>query len=515
MTQDASYPAAPSGTVPALVHRAKWAFEQLDRQSLASFSQVLIIFVALALVSAPFGWSGNEENYFPLAYQTVAPERFGPWSAIFDHSYDRIVGFRLLGHLIGLVGYGPAHFILSLVAPLLLAHALHRLSHWLGLSVIDSLVAVALFCLCGQTLMGGEWIFGGVETKTFGYGCGLLTFVDGGLGRIRWAIFWCTLAIYLHFLVGAFWLGATCLLMCFHEPGWKKAAALAGGAAILSAPLAAIILVGQLPDLTIAPPAGMPTADYVYSIIRNPHHVAPFAKVDGFLRELVLGLGYAGLMTVGALSIATLSHGRTRALALVVMCLMPCLLLAATLSWFDRHTGHLGRFYLFRPASPLLLLGFFLGIAAWRPLTIHTPTARMFPTAVILAIFAVQALTHRYNRREGPPDGPTQDMIMAVRALTAPSDPILLDPATDRRAGTTRELQRQTIVNWKFVPTNPADIYRWWGMIERRAAVFAGDCSAIEPAARYIVPTSADRPRVTRCGTTLWSNAGYALIKVH
>jgi hypothetical protein len=99
-----------------------------------------------------------------------------------------------------------------------------------------------------------------------------------------------------------------------------------------------------------------------------------------------------------------------------------------------------------------------------------------------------------------------------VRALTPPGDPVLMDPATDNRAGTPRLMGRDTVVHWKFVPTNPADIYRWWALIEGRRALFDGHCSAAPPAARWLVATRQSLPHVAKCGRLVWSNGDYGLV---
>lgn len=133
-------------------------------------------------------------------------------------------------------------------------------------------------------------------------------------------------------------------------------------------------------------------------------------------------------------------------------------------------------------------------------------------TALVTA-FLVSAGSRSLNGQLAPLDPAKQAMVEEVRIRTQPSDIVLLDPALDFEVGLVRQVGRQTVVTWKFVPTNPPDIYRWWGLMERRKETFAGDCSKAEPAARFLVAL-ADRAELTRCGRIVWSNDVYLLIEI-
>jgi hypothetical protein len=159
----------------------------------------------LVLQLWPAGWTGNEENYFQLAYRTFAPEKFSQFHAVFDASRARFVPLYLLGSAVHLLGYDGAHAVTRILMAILYAAGLAYFFSALQLSVWDALLIIVAFMLAGEFLIGGEWLFQGVEPKTVAYG--LLFFAFGFALRRRWiaATAAGAAATYMHFLVGGFW----------------------------------------------------------------------------------------------------------------------------------------------------------------------------------------------------------------------------------------------------------------------------------------------------------------------
>jgi hypothetical protein len=125
----------------------------------------------LLLISLPLDWTGNEENYFQLALRRVSPDTFTHYHAVFDESDGRFFFETLLGSLISILGYELSHDIARLLNVFSLSAGLAVFFNSIRLSVIPALGVVVVFHLLGQQFFGGEWIFGGVEAKTFAYAC--------------------------------------------------------------------------------------------------------------------------------------------------------------------------------------------------------------------------------------------------------------------------------------------------------------------------------------------------------
>ncbi|MBV9841442.1 MAG: hypothetical protein JOY99_07935 [Sphingomonadaceae bacterium] len=483
-----------------------------DRRDLNRGWHLAAMIMLMLVISYPFRWSGNEENYFPLAYRFVYPEAFGASSAVFDASRSKFAGFWMIGELVGLVGYEAAHLILAVLIALLLGYALYRVTRALGLSALEALCLLFLFYASGQALMGGEGFLSGVETKTFAYAFGLLALADVTEARWLRATLWAALATYMHFEVGGLWFAIAAAFLLLVHRDWRSPLAMCGLYALLTLPELGVLVLDQHVSAAAMRPTGSPSADYIYTVIRNAHHIAPFAAVDGWREGLARGLGYAVLIMLVAARAARSDRPRLRTLGWLTMLLAAYMFVAAGLSWLDRDTGALGKFYLFRPASALFLLALIMGFALWREMARGAEFGRLLPIAAIMAVIFIQGLTRPLNGQERPLDARERAMVTAVATRTRPDDVVLLDPATDTRAGLSRQLDRQTLVVWKFVPTAPADIYRWWDLIKRRSATFSGDCTATRGLADYLVATEHSVATAARCGRTAWSNGYYTLI---
>ena len=371
--------------------------------------------------------------------------------------------------------------------------------------------------------MGGEWLFWGVEAKTFAYALILLSFAAAFRGQ-RWRVAgFGALATYFHFLVGGFWVLWALALHLYVHRDWRSTIKGLTGYAVAVLPMVVLVAIEEFSHHGIVHPAGMPTADYIYSIIRHPHHTAPFS-VGKFLDIwLPKALVFALIFPVAA-SMAVMGRSRKlKAMAWLVAGLSAYLWLALGISWFDRHTGHLGKFYLFRSGAMSLLLAFIL-------VSVFRCTLRKYENdririarqavMVIVAIWAIKTgilggyllPTLRYG---GPPKGLDAK---AIRQVANKDDVILVEPSIDR-AVVPRLLDRPTLVNDKFIPTNPADIYRWYSYMQWRDAFFKSGCGDdlhwIAPVKFILIPNRQGQSQVVdNCGPVVWSNDRYALIRV-
>src|SRR5262249_51447721 len=158
-------------------------------------------------------------------------------------------------------------------------------------------LAVIVFALMGQTLFGGEWLFDGAESKVWAYAlvfAGLAAVLDG---RIVVATLCFAAATYLHFLIGFFWfVAAMALRLIETSGGLQRVAAATSGFFLLVAPLLGAIAWSRLVDDVGPPGMAAPPVDVIYSIIRAPWHMAPFASVYSFRTQWLPGYLLAGGM---------------------------------------------------------------------------------------------------------------------------------------------------------------------------------------------------------------------------
>jgi hypothetical protein len=472
------------------------------------------VLLAIQLVMAfPYFWTGNEENYFALARQWIAPETTKPFDAVFDTSRGKSVGLMVFGFATHLLGDNNGRLIIGFLAFAVVSFGFAKVARVLGLSLIDTVVVFAIFLFCGQSFFGGEWFIGGVETKTFSYGFGLIALAATLEQQTLRPAIWCAVATYFHFLVGGFWIGCNALLILFIWKSPRRAGEFVALLALLISPIITEIAGDIFRASSVVPPPGLPPADYIYSILRASHHVAPFAN-SGWARPVGAALLASAFIAAMLMSWGRKSDPPLKSFAFTVACLALCIPAAFVLSWFDRETGFFGKFYLFRPVSPILLLSLFALSAFWRTHTDNNREPRIIPSILIIAVLAVSVLKGNFRASATRISDSILILAKAMRENTGSDDPILTDPSIDEEPSLPRISERSTIVNWKFVPTNPAQIYRWWILIQFRQRVFAGYCPATGSAIRYVVATRATEYFVAKCGQTVWRNQYHTLIKL-
>jgi hypothetical protein len=484
----------------------------------------VLLFAGLAALLVlrlwPAAWIGNEEQYFQLAYRTFTPEKFSQFSAIFDASRARFVPLYLMGSAVHLLGYDGAHAVTRILMAILYAAGLAYFLSALPLSVWDALLVIVAFLMAGEYLIGGEWLFKGVEPKTLAYG--LLFFAFGFALRRRWtaATIAGAAATYMHFLVGGFWTLLILVQQWLETKQRRELLRCLAAYGILTLPLAWLIARDQLVGAALAA-TGL--ADKIYAT-RNPWHVAPFASRGEFWGWTPGIVGtFALLLVLGA--VAARHRATARAVALVsrtALLGLAYLLLALVAAFVDRHAQLLGKFHLFRPSALTLLLAF-TAIAALRSERLADGGAAALKSLVIFALvawFSWAIFKTQVDRlRAGSAIPERGELVAAIVSHTAPGDVVLIEPVRDfdpEYLSLHRQIPRPTLVSWKFMPTNPADILRWQSYIEMREDVFAKGCVAPMPVpVRWLVTL---RPgsvaRLVSCGPPVWRKGNVALIPV-
>lgn len=473
-----------------------------------SFSQrsvviFLVLAASIAAIRWPFRWTGNEENYFLIAHRLVEPSAYGPFDAAFDASRGKWVGLLTFGWPIKSFGFETAHRLLAALTIAVTAAGLAVVARTLRLGVLAALVVLLLFIDLRQSIVGGEWFIGGIETKAFAYGFGLMALSAADMGRTRTASVFVALSAYFHFLVGGFWFLFVTVYQAFDPDQRSKLRSFLALTIVLLLPLLAGLLMDVRDAAGMRAPAGMPNADKIYSIIRAPHHVAPFDGPHPWWKKALAAALLAAVLTPAAWLAAGHVSGSLRPLLRTLSVTLLLIPLALVASWFDRHHGTLGKFYLFRPASPLLLLLLFasaallherLGERRWTSLVWAALTAGSFTYILITPHLLVR-----------PRAVDTRPILTAIRTNTSPGQIVLEDPALDQLRGVNlqRQLGRPMFVSWKFVPTNPADIYTWYHRIQLRQRLFDGGCPADKRIGALIVASKNVRRKAV-CGRLVY-----------
>lgn len=479
-----------------------------------------LLLVLLCLIPPDGVLTGNEENYFQLAFASVSPAPPLPESAVFDSSHHRFLADHLLGWLIAGLGYGGAQIAARLLAALLYALALAALFRRFGFEALDGVLALMVFALLGQAMFGEEWLFFSAEAKVAAYILVLagLAAVMEGRGLARAAPFFAA-ATWFHVLVGLFWFPAALALRLLEERrALRSAAAAAGVYALLVAPLFAWVAASRLGDGVAASASGMPSADFIYAFLRVPHHTAPFHDARSFLLQWLPGM----LLALGMLFVCFVLRrlpelARLRSVALWLALLLLYLALAFAAAALDRDTGVLAKLYLFRPAALVLLLWLAFVLGALGRLGIPQGRAlRLVALALVVPAFLLGA-AKRVARDVAQAGDPARAELAPVLArATAPGSVVLVDPALEFRfLDLERTSGRATLVLWKFVPATDGEIVEWYRRLKFREAVFATGCAG-KSAYRFDFLLAAPEHAAAlaaRCGAPVASTSEWVLLR--
>ena len=483
-----------------------------------------ILFLLLLCLMPPEGvLTDNEEDYFTLAERFFTGAPAPPDSALFDSSPHRALNEILLGGLVVAMGHERAQIVARLVLAAAFAILLYAAFDLFGLSPVDGAIVLAVFGLLGQQIMGGEWLFSGYEAKVAAYAFVLAGLVAAVARPWPWAhvpLF--VVATYFHFLVGVFWFHAALLWRVIDDRRALKSA-------LITATwfwLAVSPLVGVLEwkrwivDAAMPMPSAPLSSDYIYSILRAPWHAAPFVNRDSFLTSWLSGFVLAGGMLAGALAIAgTATEPRLRATARWLVLLLAYLFAALALSYLDRRTGILGKFYLFRPSSLVLLIWLVTAMAWLNELAPRRPALlKLAAAALVVPPFVAAAALHLRQgvsaRAEIASDkGKIQDFL---RGATAPDAVVLVDPEIEYAfLDIERTTGRFALVMWKFMPTNDPQILEWYRRMEFRRSIFQQGCGQDPPYRTDYLLTTFERGKflARNCGPPVLETARFALLR--
>lgn len=491
--------------------------DYLDKQR-STRRILLCLLPAFLLLMWPTAFTANEYTYFMQPFRRVAPEQFSEFSAIFDSSSGRIVWEYLIGYPIAWFGYDATHTVARFVMAGGYAVSIAFLFNVLRLSALDGLLVVGTFVIAGQDILGKEWLFQGVESKTVAYALVIAGSAFAMRGRMTLAMFATVLATYLHFLVGGFWFLALLAYDAMRDFVPRRHIRHLVWYVLLVGPLAAVVLYQQLVSLDV--PVQDPSASYLYSILRHPHHVAPFSSNEQLGRWLP-DIALLVVMTVSFLYLAKSDHAKARPMLPWVAGLLCYLLVALGLSALDWKTGSLGKFHLFRPSSLIL----FFAIAGLVDLAKkreegagpkkHLRAAALF---LVVPLAALSVMSTKVSSASAWRSALTDQIRQAntfVRDTSAPDEIVLVEPGDEYNfplVALPMLLDRPTLVSFKFIPTNDREIYRWYDLLHYRRAVFAEGCKGIDRfPVRYLLMVR--RPGLTPpCGAVVWESDTFALV---
>lgn len=232
---------------------------------------LIVLFAVLALHGSPVPYNNEWLYQLHLIKQWHPDFLANDWTFASNSPEHRVFNI-LAGSLTLILPSGPIAWMGRLFAWTLSALALFRLGARFRIPPGYIAASLILWLVKGQSLVGGEWIFGSFEAKTLAYPL-LFLALDGLLaGRALRAGLGLGLCFSLHPAVGLW--GGLALATALPFAGWRlrDLGAFAGTAFLAALP-------GALPMLPMLTGGdGSTPSDWEFlSLVQMPHHFDPFS----------------------------------------------------------------------------------------------------------------------------------------------------------------------------------------------------------------------------------------------
>ena len=190
-------------------------------KSIIAISEILILWLVIIAKVFTFNkFTGNEYDILPFARQVYDSS----WLPS-DWYLNLVIGYRgvsnyFFGFLVDWLGFLNGGYAGRLISYLLLAIAFFVFFRTIRLRFSLALIVLIVF-LGNQTLIAGEWIAGGADTKTLAYAFALLTFSFFFQKKYLIGFAFAGAALSFHVLIGTYALFCTLVAMLLTLDSWR------------------------------------------------------------------------------------------------------------------------------------------------------------------------------------------------------------------------------------------------------------------------------------------------------
>lgn len=405
-------------------------------------------------------FANNEVDVLPVARQAVESDWLpGDWYLNLDIGYRGLFN-ALAGPLVSGLGFVEGAIVGRLLVYLLMAGALLAFFRAFRISFAPGVLMLLVF-LNNQTIVAGEWMLGGLETKAVAWPFVILAVA--ALARRRWLRFFAFsgAALSFHILVGSYALLCGAVALVAERSTRREWRPILGNSWILpvTGGWGLYAMGAQVFGGGPAPPGGW--ADYV--LMRVPHHVHPGAwSGSGWMIELAVAL---------AILIVVWRRSRNPAIALLARYGLAALgLFAAGLILWLAGAVELLRFYWFRfgdamiPFIVAMLIAYGAGLLYRRFVKSGTGrlmgrTAALLAMGVVVTVYAIRT-GKGIDRMDDRPWAPVPYGTLLDRIeRETPADALFLISPTMQEFYVRAE--RRTFVSFKHSPQSAADVVEW------------------------------------------------------
>lgn len=423
-----------------------------------------IIFFLLSICYLSFAPNSNEEQYMQLAKQFVNPDWIKDSSNLTEFAGTRVLYQYMVGSVLKFLSFEQTVFLFRLLFIILFTIPLAKIYRQVRLSNMYIVFHLGVLYLTQQSLFAGAWIFVTVEPKSFAYFCVLFGFYYFIRGKYTPFILWSIAASYFHILVGFY---ATFFLMLTLLVKHKTLNISIKRLLILGSTyaLATIPLILYLKGAIQAKVESVPSASWIYTYFRSPHHTAIFKDPSYFYQNHFPGIVLAILGLYFTWRVRkNLASESLRSLNYFVMVSLLGTLLLVPIAFLDKE-GVILKYYLFR-INALSTLGLTLIIASQIQWIANT-TRLKISDFILLTSFAslfFLVFTNLWQMVDyrGPKQTQLKEICTYIKDNTEQNE-VVLNLVEDVKIS--RYTERNIFVIYKFIPADFTKMYDWYERI--------------------------------------------------
>ncbi|TRX66229.1 hypothetical protein [Carboxylicivirga sp. M1479] len=403
----------------------------------------------------------NEEAYFPLAKHFIDPSWmtgsfvFGEWPG------TRLLYQYIAGFFLKYMSFESLSFWSRLVIFIASAFPLTKLFKHFNFSNITLLIILELF-LIHQSWIGGEYIFGGFETKSLAYIFILFSLVSLFKKHYWYFIILSVAGSYFHVLVGIWYTLFALTYILIYERSVVLPVKLGISYSILLSPFIYFLSLHILGGSNIIEGVNI---DWVYSYYRNPHHCVPFSR-SVWPRVVLPSLIQIIISSILLFTLLRKKRSQQSDQFFWMMVVIFFMLWAAIIISLLDTTGSITKYYLFRINSIGALIFYiyvFWWIKRFYPVLARKAGYFLF-FLFLIPVFIGKTTSNIKNNYLQKADSEYIEMIDFIKTNTN-GDDILIEHAK-LPTSFMRTVERESFVVRKLVPGGGEKIYEWYIRME-------------------------------------------------
>ncbi len=450
-------------------------------KTLAAFNRIdprILVFVVLSVFFLGFRPAFNEEQYFGYA-KAFINKNWLPGSFLFsDFPGGRLLFQYIAGFALKYLTFEQLTFFGRLFMYILFAFPVAAIARLLRINNVLLVFWLAALYIPQQSFIGGAWIFGGLESKSFAYLFVLWSLYFLLRRKHLPAVLFAAFATWWHFLAAG-WYGLYLFIFMFLYR-WKDDRRIVWywiGYAVIQLPLLIYLYTGLMSGSPVV--INGVNTNYVYTYIRNPHHIGIFRTWDYFYHYHIMKVVFTILGLFLAVRVFRRNTaGMTRDMNRLLTIILIQVLIFVPIAWLDKN-GVLMKTYPFRGSAVGMILFQLLLIVLLRDKWIPALRKKRFRSIgryrayiaqlsllllVTFFILGLKIITRIDKFESRLPRWKEIDAVaLALQEESKPGDDFfLLCPETRFSLSLPRKAGRDGFFYHKYIPTTSADIYEWY-----------------------------------------------------